>query len=57
MKQTSIVAEYVNEFVARASLVSNVLDTQREFFLNGLREDIRLRNHRFVQDDEVGNKN
>lgn len=39
------IADYIDEFVARASLVPNVSDRQcLGFFLNGLREDIHPRN-------------
>uniref|UniRef100_A0A2C9U3L8 Retrotransposon gag domain-containing protein n=1 Tax=Manihot esculenta TaxID=3983 RepID=A0A2C9U3L8_MANES len=46
LKQVGTEAEYVDDFVARASLVPNVTDKQcLGFFLNGLRENIRLRSH------------
>lgn len=44
LKQVGTVVEYVDDFVARASLVLDVTDKQcLGFFLNGLREDIWLR--------------
>ncbi|XP_021635852.2 uncharacterized protein LOC110632058 isoform X1 [Hevea brasiliensis] len=44
LQHLGTVADYVDEFVARASLVPDISDRQcLRFFLNGLREDIRLR--------------
>lgn len=44
IKQTSSVDAYINDFVIRAAQVPKLSDSHSlGFFLNGLREDIRVR--------------